>query len=790
MECNKDEALRAKEIAEKKFTAKDIVGAKKFALKAQNLFPSLEGINQMIATLDLYLLSGARSDGEKDWYAILSVNPSSDDETLRKQYRKLALQFHPDKNKSVGAEGAFKIISEAWSVLSDKSKRMQYDQKRKVFQPTATPSRKDHSAPNTSNGFYCSGSNTTSKVGAQKTNNDMAPPSFSSINSRKPQPSSSAINGRTRPPSSSAINSGMPPPSSSSTPPSSQQPDSKSFWTSCNRCKMQYEYLRMYKGRNLLCPHCKVPFLAEEVVVLTSRHQSSPQQHQNINSATRNANGASSFPLQGSSGLQHTVKQDLYNNSSFQRGPFSQTAGVASATASSTAASQAANVYAKVTREHEAAQIAARRAEALRKSQELKSGPGNLSAGFNGNENTIPKVSNTKRKRGISEDAWTNNGGRKTMNAVFDSDNIFKSQINSRKFNIKRGFSHVHVRNILIGKSKNEIFKTLEKWKSAAASKSVEKENAKKKKKMKESATEKVKEEIHENDTIQDKMDELKSNAKKALGKKDLSIDQAADSDNEMVEPVKIDVPDPDFHDFDKDRTEKSFAADEIWATYDDEDGMPRYYALIQKVISFEPVKVRMSFLTSRSNSEFGPLNWVASGFAKTSGDFRIGRYEVKDELNVFSHKVKWVKGPRGVIKVVPSKGDIWALYRNWSPDWNAQTPDEVIYKYDMVEVLEDYDEEQGVSIAPLVKVAGFKTVFRRHMEPKEVKKIQREEMFRFSHQVPSHVLTGEEGCKAPKGCYELDPAATPLELLQVVAETKDDEDMPAPEDKQEQTVG
>ncbi|KAK1319157.1 hypothetical protein QJS10_CPB04g00213 [Acorus calamus] len=93
-----------------------------------------------------------------------------------------------------------------------------------------------------------------------------------------------------------------------------------------------------------------------------------------------------------------------------------------------------------------------------------------------------------------------------------------------------------------------------------------------------------------------------------------------------------------------------------------------------------------------------------------------------------------------------------------------------------MVEVLEDYNEEQGVSVTPLVKVEGFKTVFHRHLDPKEVKRIPREEMFRFSHQVPSCLLTGEEAHNAPKGCRELDPAATPVELLQVITEAKEAE--------------
>ncbi|GJU48467.1 protein SMG7 [Tanacetum coccineum] len=55
MECNKDEATRVKEIVESKFSSKDLNGAKKFALKAQNLFPGLEGISQLLAVLDVHV---------------------------------------------------------------------------------------------------------------------------------------------------------------------------------------------------------------------------------------------------------------------------------------------------------------------------------------------------------------------------------------------------------------------------------------------------------------------------------------------------------------------------------------------------------------------------------------------------------------------------------------------------------------------------------------------------------------------------------------------------------------
>ncbi|KAK4790733.1 hypothetical protein SAY86_018037 [Trapa natans] len=174
-----------------------------------------------------------------------------------------------------------------------------------------------------------------------------------------------------------------------------------------------------------------------------------------------------------------------------------------------------------------------------------------------------------------------------------------------------------------------------------------------------------------------------------------------------------INVPGSDFHDFDMDRTERSFGEDEVWAVYDNNDGMPRYYAIIHNIISLNTFKVQISWLNSKSNTEFGSLNWVGSGFTKTCGKFRVGKYEIYSALNSFSHKVKWTKGPRGIICIYPRKGDIWALYRNWSPDWNRTTPEDLIHKYDMVEVLEDYSEEKGgVTVVPLVKVAGFKTVF------------------------------------------------------------------------------
>ncbi|XP_077552699.1 dnaJ homolog subfamily B member 12-like [Haemaphysalis longicornis] len=69
-----------------------------------------------------------RTKNCKDFYEVLGVSRDADDELLKKQYRKLALQVHPDKNKAPGAGDAFKAIGNAYAVLSNPEKRKLYDQ--------------------------------------------------------------------------------------------------------------------------------------------------------------------------------------------------------------------------------------------------------------------------------------------------------------------------------------------------------------------------------------------------------------------------------------------------------------------------------------------------------------------------------------------------------------------------------------------------------------------------------------------------------------------------------------
>ena len=63
----------------------------------------------------------------KDYYKTLGVDKTASDDEIKKAYRKMALRFHPDKNKEPGAEDMFKEISEAYEVLSDRDKRAAFD---------------------------------------------------------------------------------------------------------------------------------------------------------------------------------------------------------------------------------------------------------------------------------------------------------------------------------------------------------------------------------------------------------------------------------------------------------------------------------------------------------------------------------------------------------------------------------------------------------------------------------------------------------------------------------------
>ena len=126
MNINRDEALRAKELAEGLMKNSDFIAARKLALKANKMDPTLENMTHMTMVCDVHCTATTTEKklffgNMLDWYGILQVDMKADDIVIKKQYRRLALLLHPDKNKLPGAESAFKL-TRMWTPAKSRGK--------------------------------------------------------------------------------------------------------------------------------------------------------------------------------------------------------------------------------------------------------------------------------------------------------------------------------------------------------------------------------------------------------------------------------------------------------------------------------------------------------------------------------------------------------------------------------------------------------------------------------------------------------------------------------------------
>ncbi|KAI3876324.1 hypothetical protein MKX03_032922, partial [Papaver bracteatum] len=233
----------------------------------------------------------------------------------------------------------------------------------------------------------------------------------------------------------------------------------------------------------------------------------------------------------------------------------------------------------------------------------------------------------------------------------------------------------------------------------------------------------------------------------------------AADDDDDLCEeePRIFEVPDPEFYDFDKDRSEECLAADQVWAIRDSLDAMPRLYALIRAI--YTPFEVKIVW-----------FDFVPADQNDTDYEFEHGYTDTLESICTFSHRVVCEKEGRIIYKIYPRKGEIWAL---WNISWNSDSENQRENEYEFVEVLSDYSEDMGIMVSYLVKIKGFVCMFKPVTinDGMGIIQIPSDEILRFLHMVPSFRMTGSEREDVPEGYFELDPASLPTSIFEEVTD-------------------
>ncbi|GER55559.1 chaperone DnaJ-domain superfamily protein [Striga asiatica] len=136
------EAIRWLTIAEKLLSARDLLGSRSFATRARDADPTLPFADEILAVVDT-LLAGDRRIGnnQPDFYSILRLTPpqGGDADLVADQYRSLVLHLNPQRNRFPFADQAFRLVVDAWSVLSNPSSKALYDKELGFFNPHHQP---------------------------------------------------------------------------------------------------------------------------------------------------------------------------------------------------------------------------------------------------------------------------------------------------------------------------------------------------------------------------------------------------------------------------------------------------------------------------------------------------------------------------------------------------------------------------------------------------------------------------------------------------------------------------
>lgn len=130
MECNKEEGLRALDMAKQHLGKEDYERALKMIDKAERLYPQVEGSQPVRTVARICFREQTERIDQKqpNWYKILDVSQNATSSDIKKAYHQLAKMAHPDKTGGLpGSDRAFGVVKKAFDVLHDATQRRQVD---------------------------------------------------------------------------------------------------------------------------------------------------------------------------------------------------------------------------------------------------------------------------------------------------------------------------------------------------------------------------------------------------------------------------------------------------------------------------------------------------------------------------------------------------------------------------------------------------------------------------------------------------------------------------------------
>ncbi|KAJ0980713.1 hypothetical protein J5N97_008968 [Dioscorea zingiberensis] len=215
--------------------------------------------------------------------------------------------------------------------------------------------------------------------------------------------------------------------------------------------------------------------------------------------------------------------------------------------------------------------------------------------------------------------------------------------------------------------------------------------------------------------------------------------------------------PDPEFHNFDAERTSHKFQCGQIWALYSDIDKYPKSYGRINKIDS-RNFEVHLTWLELCPVLDLEKI-WLRESMPIGCGRFRVAHETVQfDSADVFSHLVQAKQtGRKDQYDIYPRIGEVWAVYKNWHVTWQ-QPSDLVDCAFDIVEIL----EQTGSGIRVFLMEIHQSVFIPRKRRRSRSMLIPPDEYLRFSHRIPAFRLTEEKY----QSFWELDPTSVPKKIF------------------------